>query len=75
MTDGVLRTTDIILGLIIWIAIWQLATLLTDRLSRSVQIAIWTLVTVVALVLIYKSCCRQADDEKNGKKQEKSAFE
>jgi len=68
MTEGIVRTTDIILSLVIWISFWQLAILLTEKLSKSVQIAIWILISVIALVLIYRSCCHKADTEKKGQK-------
>ncbi len=58
------ETSDVVIGVIFWIGAWQLATLLTERLSKTQQIIIFAIITVISLILIFRLNCKKEENKK-----------
>lgn len=48
------ETSDVVVGVIFWIGAWQLATLLNEKISKRTQIIIYSIVTLISLVIIFQ---------------------
>lgn len=59
-------TADLVVGVIFWIGAWQLATLLSEKLSKQAQIIIYLIITIVSLIFIFhinkKKKCKKDED-------------
>lgn len=66
------KTVDVVLGIALWIGAWQLAVLLTENLPKKQQIIIFAVITILALVLIFRANCQNSDNDADDNNQNSS---
>lgn len=60
------ETSDIVVGVIFWIGAWQLVSLLNEKISKRTQFIIYSLITIISLIMIFR-----LNKKKNCKKENK----